>query len=89
MERRSDALVSDEAAIVIHARPERLNEVKQSITEMHGLAVKGQDSDGRLVAVVTPSTPEHVSVALLSLMDVPGVVNAVLTDRIPDCGENA
>jgi|GEM_PF-3301760 len=80
----------DRAAIVIHARPERLNEIKRAVDDIHGLAVKGQNSDGRLIVVVTPDTPEHVSVALLSLMDVPGVVNAVLADdNTPASGENA
>ena len=88
---RSSAPASqDGSAIVVHARPERLNEIKQAIVNIHGLAVKGQNSDGRLIVVVTPDTPECVSIALLNLMDVPGVVNAVLADsNTRACGENA
>jgi len=90
MVRRTNALAKDGATIVIHARAERLSEIKQAIADIHGLTVKGQNSDGRLIAVMTPGTPEHVSIALLSLMDVPGVVNAVLADNnTPACGESA
>jgi len=88
--RRSIARAYDGAAIVVHTRPERLNEIKQAIADIHGLAVKGQNPDGRLIAIATPGTPEHVSVALLRLMDVPGVVNAVLADNnTPAYGETA
>ncbi|MCL2713325.1 MAG: chaperone NapD [Alphaproteobacteria bacterium] len=76
------------ATIVIHVRPDRRVAVSEAIAELPGLAVKGHDAQGPLIASLSPATSDDVSFALLSIMDIAGVVNAVLTDHIQGRGDN-
>ena len=64
--------------VVVHARPEQLDEVQATLAGMPGVEVHGRSDDGRLVVTVEDS-PEHACADTLGAVHrVAGVVSASL-----------
>ena len=62
--------------ILVHARPENTEVVRDSLDSILGVEVHGINEDGRMVVTLEEDNEERMADTLMSLQDVDGVVSA-------------
>ena len=64
---------------LVHASPDHIERVAESITAMDGCEIHGQSEDGRFVVVVEDTDDRKASEIIMEMHQVPGVVSLTLT----------
>lgn len=66
------------ASFIVHVRPERLREIADWLSAQHDCEVRGEDPNGKLVAVVESLQEKYVLHLIDSVQLLPGVFGAAL-----------
>lgn len=66
------------AGVVIHARPEQMTEVQETMLTMPGVEIHGSKEDGRLVVTIEDEGYKETSDTILNLHQIRGVLSASL-----------
>ncbi|CAA7625540.1 chaperone NapD [Magnetospirillum sp. UT-4] len=64
--------------VLVHARPEKLDQVKPEILALPGCEIHAGAEDGRLVVVVEDAEGELASTTINRINDIPGVLSVAL-----------
>ena len=65
-------------SMVVHCRPEKLDQVEPSLNEMTGVEVRMRDERGKLVVLIDHPERKVVSDTMMNMYKVDGVLNASL-----------
>ena len=65
-------------SMVVHSRPEKLEPVAQSLSEMTGVEIRARDERGKLVVLIDHPDRKVVSDTMMSMHDIDGVLNTSL-----------
>jgi len=63
------------SGVLVHAYPDNIDSVAKRLSEMEGVEVHGNNSDGRMVITVEQENTGQISDLLLQMQDVPGVLS--------------
>ena len=66
------------AGVVIHAHPDKISAVQDTISAMSGVEIHGLKEDGRMVVTVEQDGYRETSDTVLSLHQIEGVLTASL-----------
>ena len=64
---------------LVHAMPEQVRDVAESLATVDGVEVHAQAEDGRIVIVVEDTAEERASDIIMSIHQIPSVVSLTLT----------
>jgi nitrate reductase NapD len=68
----------DLCSVVVHARTERLSDVRSALETLEGVEIHAAEPDGRLVVTVESEEAASFGDTVLTLQNVDGVLNANL-----------
>nr|VFJ43825.1 MAG: periplasmic nitrate reductase chaperone NapD [Candidatus Kentron sp. DK]VFJ63074.1 MAG: periplasmic nitrate reductase chaperone NapD [Candidatus Kentron sp. DK] len=74
----------DLCSILLHAHPDRLAAVEETLRQWQGVEVHATRPDGRMVVTVEGDDPERFGETVLTLRDVDGVIDASLVYHYHD-----
>ena len=79
------------SGVLLHARPERAELVRQQILEIPGAEVHAVSADGRIVVTLEREHDEDLAQTLQQLTDIPGVLASALVYHYfdPEEGQEA
>lgn len=66
------------AGIVVHARPQRLQSVRDAIAALASVEVHGASAEGKLVVTIESATPAEVLSRIDAIHQIEGVLSAVI-----------
>ena len=66
------------SGVLVHAYPEQLVSIEQTLASMDGVEVHGNNNEGRIVITVEQENANKVSDTLVQIQDVPGVLSAAM-----------
>ncbi len=64
------------SGVLVHAYPEHVDSVGQSLAELEGVEVHGNSNDGKIVVTVEQNNANHMSDILNNMQTIPGVLSA-------------
>ena len=64
------------SGVLVRAYPENISSVGEILTQMEGVEVHGNNSDGRIVVTVEQEDANLMSDVLTGMQDIPGVLSA-------------
>lgn len=65
-------------SMVVHSRPEKLDPVVESLTQMVGVEVRARDERGKLVVLIDHPERRVVSDTMMAMNHIDGVLNTSL-----------
>ncbi len=66
-------------SVVVHARPEKINQVETSLNDLPGVEVHGGSKDeGKLIVTVEDGEDVTAADTMMTFNDIDGVINAIL-----------
>nr|VFK55151.1 MAG: periplasmic nitrate reductase chaperone NapD [Candidatus Kentron sp. TUN]VFK61226.1 MAG: periplasmic nitrate reductase chaperone NapD [Candidatus Kentron sp. TUN]VFK62401.1 MAG: periplasmic nitrate reductase chaperone NapD [Candidatus Kentron sp. TUN] len=68
----------DLCSILLHARPDNLSSVRNTLRALEGVEIHATTPDGRMVITVEGNNQEQFSRTVLQLQDIDGVIDASL-----------
>ncbi len=66
------------SGVIVHARPERVDDVQHSLAAMAGVEVHAATDDGKLIVTVEDDDDRMLADTVMSLHNVPGVLSAAM-----------
>lgn len=65
-------------SLVVHSRPENLDPVQQTLSEMEGVEIRARDERGKLVVLIDHPERKVVADTMMSMAQIDGVLNTSL-----------
>ena len=66
------------SSLVVHARPETLDDVRDALRAMPGVEIHGENAAGKIVITLETRTEHEVVQRLGAISELPGVLSAAL-----------
>lgn len=66
------------SSLVVHTRPENIDQVQNALNAMDGVEVQGINPEGKLVVVIDHPDRKVASQAIMDMQNIAGVINASL-----------
>ena len=77
------------SGVLVHARLDRLDQVREELSRLSGVEVHGQSEEGRLVVTVEDTDSQRSADTVTGFENIDGVLSAALVYQHTDTNEPA